>query len=69
MTNYERIKNMSIDEMAEWLDETLLDHACCANGDDMHCEECDCLSGRKKWLESIEGSKLRLESEVNDDKN
>lgn len=58
MTNYEKIKSMSLEEMAEWLDETLLDHDCCV-GIDVNCEECDCISGRKKWLES----------EAKDDKN
>lgn len=28
MTNFEKIKNMSIDEMAEWLEDTLSSNLC-----------------------------------------
>ena len=63
MTNYEKIKNMSIEEMAEWLDEILSERACslCTMKDIDQCgyEEQDyfgrialCVRNRKQWLES-----------------
>ena len=45
MTNYEKIKNMSIEEMAEIF---------CKKDFDANekCPECDCISCNKEWLES-----------------
>ena len=50
MNNYERIKNMSIDEMAEFLNNKDCD-SCGYKGDD--CSY-DCFIGIKSWLESEE---------------
>lgn len=64
MTNYEKIKNMSVEEMAEWLDEILSDNSCylCKIKNIVKCsyfEEEDfdsrcqlCVKNRKLWLES-----------------
>ena len=47
MTNYERIKNMSVEEMAEFLNEA---SNCCLVPTDCITESCtECL---KQWLES-----------------
>ena len=48
MTNYEKIKNMTVDEMAELLNNKDCDQ-CAYKGD-----ECgyDCLIGVKEWLQS-----------------
>ena len=50
MNNYERIKNMSIDEMAEWLT-TMVNYDCydCGNTPEV-CN--DCFEMNKQWLES-----------------
>ncbi len=62
MTNYERIKAMRVEKMAEYIylrDETLCDEICksnspCNNGDDVESD--DCIRCIKKWLESeVEG--------------
>lgn len=63
MTNYEKIKNMSVDEMAEWLDEIFSDNRCypCEKKDINKCgyfekdfdSRCQlCVRNRKLWLES-----------------
>lgn len=57
MTNYERIKAMSVDEMVELLDE--ITDACADIGGGYHCERCPigkvchctCCDVRR-WLES-----------------
>lgn len=62
MTNYERIKNMSVEEMAEWLEDTLSDNRCylCDKRDidkcgyfekDFESRVTMCVRNRKKWLE------------------
>lgn len=50
MTNYEKIKSMSVEEMAEFMYENCL-CACCPYCDGGLCH-CDCKDGHKKWLES-----------------
>ena len=63
MTNFEKIKNMSVEEMAEWLDEILIDNSCypCKIKDIGKCgylekdfdSRCQlCAKNRKLWLES-----------------
>lgn len=53
MTNYEKIKNMSIDEMAKFLDE--LTERCC-NNSCKDCPLCDgiycCANEFEYWLNS-----------------
>lgn len=62
MTNFEKIKNMSIDEMAEWLEDTLSSNLCylCAEKDIDKCGYFEkglesrvtmCVRNRKLWLE------------------
>lgn len=65
MTNYEKIKNMSVEEMAEWLDEIISGNSCylCAKND---------IGKRDCWLKSlsdrirlcVKNRRLWLESEV-----
>lgn len=50
MTNYERIKNMSIDEMAELISKG--ECYCCKQTTDQFCGEMACEQGVKQWLES-----------------
>ena len=63
MTNYEKIKNMSVEEMAEWLEEILSDNSCypCKIKDIDKCgyfekdfdSRCHlCIKNRKLWLKS-----------------
>ncbi len=63
MTNYERVKNMSVEEMAKWLDEMLLCNSCypCKIQDIYKCGYYEkdsesqyqlCVKNRKLWLES-----------------
>lgn len=63
MTNFEKIKNMSVEEMAEWLDEILSDNSCypCKIKDIDKCgyfgkdfdSRCQlCVRNRKLWLNS-----------------
>ena len=63
MTNFEKIKNMSVQEMAEWLDEILSDNRCypCKIRDINKCDyfekdfdsRCQlCIRNRKLWLKS-----------------
>lgn len=51
-TNYETIKSMSINEMAEWLQMFSLDALCqfCCGCDDED-EEIGCIKGVVKWLQ------------------
>ncbi len=50
MTNYEKIKNMSVEEMAEWLQEDISGCFCCIYGRDFTCPN-TCIYGIKQWLE------------------
>ena len=50
MTNYERIKSMTIDEMAEWLQDGINECDCCAYGLKFACPD-SCIYGIKQWLE------------------
>nr|DAJ50703.1 MAG TPA: hypothetical protein [Caudoviricetes sp.] len=57
MTNYERIKNMSIEEMAKWLDEMLFGkiqdiYKCGYYENDSESQYQLCVKDRKSWLES-----------------
>lgn len=64
MTNYGRIKNMSVEEMAiaifnlDFIDNGLNCENCCAYTKDGECNKTDndgkgtCIDGIKKWLES-----------------
>lgn len=47
MNNFEKIKAMDIDEMAEWLNKIECNEDCCR---DWNCNEC--VNGFKQWLES-----------------
>lgn len=51
MTNYEKIKNMSVKELAEFIYGTAInDCEYCCNG---KCDDKNyCLDGHKQWLES-----------------
>lgn len=55
-TNYDRIKAMSIEEMAVWLHNMTSTYFCdeycpMRNSDDVNCCD-DCDAAHKKWLES-----------------
>ena len=52
MTNYERIKNMKIEEMAKAIDDSdiVSQCDCCVYID--NCPNIDCKVGIKLWLES-----------------
>ncbi len=52
MTRYERIKAMTIEEMADWL----IDMGCksCIHFVDTNCNTSNCESGCKQWLEQEE---------------
>lgn len=63
MTNFEKIKNMTVEEMAEWLDEIVLDNSCypckikdidkCGYNEKDFDSRCQlCIQNRKLWLES-----------------
>lgn len=52
MTNYEKIKQMSIDEMAEFLDGLFIHCITCAFKFRDDCKNADCVLGHKQWLES-----------------
>lgn len=47
MKNFEKIKQMNIDEMAEWLHEKICNNDCYF---DWHCDEC--IDKLKQWLEA-----------------
>lgn len=51
MTNFEKIKNMSVEEMAEWLQNTLKECDVCIYGEHNTCP-CTCIYGITEWLES-----------------
>ena len=53
LTNYERIKNMTIEEMAELLTFWECDN-CCAYGEMEDClaDDKGCYNGIKKWLKN-----------------
>lgn len=51
MTNYEKIKNMTIEEMAECLQDGINECDCCAYGLNFACPN-TCIYGIKKWLET-----------------
>ena len=51
MNNYEKIKNMTLDEMAEFLDRKS-NHECCYHHYNGSCIGHDCIDGVKQWLES-----------------
>lgn len=52
MTNYEKIKNMSVEEMAKFINELATCACeCCHLELESYCN-CDCLNGRKIFLES-----------------
>ncbi len=54
MTNYEAIRNMSIEEMAEFLDNHVIRSClhCSYRNEDGNCYDRNCKLGYKKWLES-----------------
>ena len=51
-TNYQKIKAMSIDEMANFFDYELRDYYCCDRCDyqDANCTQDDCISHFMKFL-------------------
>ena len=49
MTNFERIKGMNVEEMAEFLEFNGNCGVCLYT---THCEGCSCKDGVKLWLES-----------------
>lgn len=52
MTNYENIKNMSIEQMAKFIREVAsCDCACCPQELYEYCNN-DCIGGAKEYLES-----------------
>ena len=51
MTNYEKIKNMSVEEMAEWLQGGINECNCCSYRLSFGCPD-TCIYGIKQWLES-----------------
>lgn len=52
MTNYERINDMSVEEMAAWLFKTS-DCSCCAYCRDRYaCSKSECIDGIKRWLKN-----------------
>ena len=48
-TNYERIKNMSLDEMAECISKTSTCGKCILADSNSVCH-CECFEGVKQWL-------------------
>ena len=58
-TNYEKIKNMSIDEMVSFIRNVANDEYICSYCNDENCEQCfldrdysRCNKGIRQWLES-----------------
>ena len=50
MTNYEKIKQMTVEEMADFI--ILKDDCeCCHYADDDACDKFECRDGIKAWLE------------------
>jgi len=53
MTNYERIKNMSIEEMTEWMYVHTNCFECETEGSGLHCNEfSQCKDVMRKYLDS-----------------
>ena len=53
MTNYERIKNMSVEEMAEKISRGICGCECCVmKNTENACYDNECQSLIKRWLES-----------------
>ena len=52
MTNYERIKAMSVEEMAEFLDDAIDKECFCCVYKHKNCYNIDCKTGYTEWLES-----------------
>ena len=50
MTNLDRIKNMTVAELAEWLKE-ISPCKCCVRNNKRACNSVSCRLGIKKWLE------------------
>ena len=50
MTNLERIKNMTVAELAEWLEE-ISPCKCCVRRNKRACGGVSCRLGIKRWLE------------------
>lgn len=50
MTNFEKIKQMSVEELAEWLQDDINGCFCCIYGRDFTCPN-TCISGISEWLE------------------
>lgn len=57
-TNYEKIKNMTLDEMAEFLTDRSACDTCDCDMEENKCMAVGCLDGIKQWLQQ--------ESENND---
>ena len=51
LTNFEKIKQMTIEEMADWLQDDISGCFCCIYGHDYTCPN-TCIYGIKQWLES-----------------
>lgn len=47
MTNYERIKAMTVEQMAHFMDNDRCD--CCVYKDEL-CDEIPCINGHLQWL-------------------
>lgn len=52
MNNYEKIKSMTIDKMAEFLQDRSPCDICVCDFDDYKCMAIGCKDGIKQWLES-----------------
>lgn len=52
MTNYEKIKAMSVEEMARWIDETIATRCDACPAEKICGIELSCVSTIIKWLDS-----------------
>lgn len=52
MTNFERIKAMSVEELAEFLESAIDEECWCCAYKHKHCHNIDCKTGYIEWLES-----------------
>lgn len=52
MTNFDRIKQMTVEEMAEWLDSFSYTNCECCAYKGAPCSGVTCEEGHTKWLES-----------------
>lgn len=52
MTNFERIKAMSVGEMTEWLDSFDFTECNCCAYTNSNCHNVSCEDGHKQWLGS-----------------